>query len=94
MNVTIPGPWNLSVYFVGGVIPNETYTPRTHTATKQAIRVMDLETLNPIAPEPLIELGFGESVYWVLSYDRGVRLRCQPIDGDSGFAAVFFDRSN
>ena len=25
------------------------------TATKQAIRVMDLETLNPIAPEPLLK---------------------------------------
>jgi hypothetical protein len=94
VNVTTPRPWKLSVYFVGGVIPNETYTPKTHTATKQAIRVMDLATLDPIAPEPLIELGFGESVYWVLSYDKGVRLRCQPIDGDSGFAAVFFDLSN
>ena len=64
---------------------------KTHTATKQAIRVMDLDTLDPIAPEPLIDLGFGESAYWTLTYDKGVRLRCQPIDGDSGFAAVFFD---
>eukprot|EP01043_Picozoa_sp_COSAG02_P057427 COSAG02_NODE_6970_length_3258_cov_2.502691_5_plen_93_part_00 len=60
------------------------------TATKQAIRVMDLETLNPIAQEPLLQPG-SKGLYWTLSYDRGVRLRVMPIDGDSGFCAIFFD---
>ena len=92
INVTVPGVWTLSVYFVGGLLQNESYTPVTHTSTKQAIRIMDLHTLDPISPEPLIETGFSEGVWWKLEYDKGVRLRCQPIDGDSGFAAIFFDR--
>ena len=51
---------------------------------------MDLETLNPVAPEPLLK-SFPEGLYWTLTYDRGVRLRVMPIDGDSGFSAIFFD---
>lgn len=51
---------------------------------------MDLATLNPIAPEPLLEPG-SNGLYWTLTYDRGVRLRVMPIDGDSGFCAIFFD---
>ena len=51
---------------------------------------MDLATLNPIAPEPLLQ-AFPGGLYWTLTYDRGVRLRVMPIDGDSGFSAVFFD---
>jgi hypothetical protein len=48
------------------------------------------ETLNPIAPEPLLQ-SFPGGLYWTLTYDRSVRLRVMPIDGDSGFSAVFFD---
>ena len=51
---------------------------------------MDLAPLNPIAPEPLLQ-AFPGGLYWTLTYDRGVRLRVMPIDGDSGFSAVFFD---
>jgi hypothetical protein len=53
---------------------------------------MDLETLNPIAPEPQLK-EFPGGLYWSLTYDRGVRLRVMPIDGDSGFSAVFFDKA-
>eukprot|EP01046_Picozoa_sp_COSAG06_P091407 COSAG06_NODE_37692_length_432_cov_0.771772_1_plen_87_part_00 len=34
-----------------------------------------------------------EGLFWTLTYDRGVRLRVMPIDGDSGFCAVFFDEA-
>ena len=40
--------------------------------------------------EPLLE-AFPGGVYWTLRYDRGVRLRVMPIDGDSGFSAIFMD---
>lgn len=48
INVTTAGPWTLSVYFVGGVVGNETYASKTHTATKQAIRVLVRDLLGPI----------------------------------------------
>lgn len=87
---------------LSGVQPNSSSPASAHpcptsgmvtspcTATKQAIRVMDLATLNPIAPEPLLKPG-SNGLYWTLTYDRGVRLRVMPIDGDSGFCAIFFD---
>ena len=58
--------------------------------SKQAIRVMDLATLDPIAPDPLIT-DAGAGVYWSLTYDRGVRLRVMPIDSDAGWSGLFFD---
>ena len=72
--------------------PTEGMVSSPCTATKQAIRVMDLETLNPIAPEPELK-DFAGGLYWSLTYDRGVRLRVMPIDGDSGFSAIFFDEA-
>jgi hypothetical protein len=39
----------------------------TWSFSKQAIRVMDLATLDPIAPDPLIKLADG-GVYWTLEW--------------------------
>jgi hypothetical protein len=105
INVTQGTKYNLSVYVVSGVnssatapgtptkCPNVGMVDSPCTSTKQAIRVMDLETLNPIAPEPQLIDASGTGLYWTLTYDRGVRLRIMPIDGDSGCAAVFFDKA-
>ena len=102
VNITAGKKYKLTLYMVSGVQPNagpDTAAAACPTsgmvsspcsATKQAIRVMDLETLNPIAPEPLLQ-SFPGGLYWSLTYDRSVRLRVMPIDGDSGFSAVFFD---
>ena len=64
----------------------------TWSFSRQAIRVMDLATLDPIAMDPLIEHAEG-GVYWSLVYDKGVRLRVMPIDSDAGFSAVFLDKA-
>ena len=102
VNTTAGTRYRLSLYLVSGIQPNASTAAACPTvgmvsspcsATKEAIRVMDLETLNPIAPEPLLEDAAGGGVYWTLTYDRGVRLRVMPIDGDSGFCAVFFDEA-
>ena len=103
VNVTQGTRYRLTLYMVSGVNTSDTHpgTP-THcpstgmvdspcSATKQAVRVMDLETLNPVAPEPLLA-DAPNGLYWTLTYDRGVRLRIMPIDGDSGCSAVFFDK--
>ena len=89
VNVTDGKPYTLTLYYVGGARPAGS---PTLSSTKQAIRVMDLHTLDPVAPEPLISDPAGAGVYWSLTYDRGVRLRHMPIDGDAGYSAVFFDR--
>lgn len=87
VNVTEGTPYNLTLYMVGAVKPVKS---STWSFSRQAIRVMDLESLNPIAPDPLIAHADG-GVYWTLQYTRGVRLRVMPIDSDAGFSAVFFD---
>ena len=104
VNVTQGTKYRLTVYMVSGVNTSATYPgtraqcPSTGmvdspcSATKQAIRVMDLDTLNPVAPEPLLA-DAPNGLYWTLTYDRGVRLRIMPIDGDSGCSAVFFDKA-
>lgn len=81
-------PYNISLYMVSNVKPKGS---QTSSFTKQAIRVMDLATLNPIAPDPLITEA-NQGVYWTLTYHKGVRLRVMPIDSDAGFSAVFFDK--
>jgi hypothetical protein len=48
---------------VSAVYPNES---TTFSATKQAIRVMDLHTLNPIAPEPGLK-NMEAGLYWSLT---------------------------
>ena len=103
VNTTAGTRYRLSLYLVSGIQPNASTAAAACptvgmvsspcSATKEAIRVMDLETLNPIAPEPLLEDAAGGGLYWTLTYDRGVRLRVMPIDGDSGFCAVFFDEA-
>jgi hypothetical protein len=90
VNVTAGTPYRLSLYMVGAIRPAGA---STWSFSRQAIRVMDLATLDPIAPDPLIQDGKGAGVYWTLNYDRGVRLRVMPIDSDAGFSAVFFDKA-
>ena len=64
VNTTAGTRYRLSLYLVSGIQPNASTEAACPTvgmvsspcsATKEAIRVMDLETLNPIAPEPLLE---------------------------------------
>ena len=81
--------YKLTLYCVGAVRPKG---KSTWSFSRQAIRVMDLATLDPIAMDPLIEHAAG-GIYWSLVYDRGVRLRVMPIDSDAGFSAVFFDKA-
>ena len=87
VNVTAGISYQLALYFVANIRP---LGARTWSASKQAIKVMDLESLNVIAPDPLIR-DFNGGAYYVLTYDRSVRLRVMPIDSDAGFSAVFFD---
>jgi hypothetical protein len=58
------------------------------TLAKQAIRVMDLHTLDPIAKSPLIN-NFQNGSYFLLRYTGGVRLRIMTIDGSNTASAVF-----
>jgi hypothetical protein len=86
--VTTPGvKYRISLYMVSDVRP---VGARTSSFTKQAIRTMDLATLDPIAPGALIPAARG-GVYWTLAYDRSVRIRMMPIDSDAGCSAIFFD---
>ena len=62
-------PVFLSLYFVAK--SNE---------TKHVVRVMDLDTLNVIAPTTLIE-DFEDGVWWTMHYDRSVRLRLVDLKG-------------
>lgn len=88
INITAGIKYRLSLYMVSSVQPVGSHT---WSFTKQAIRVMDLATLDPVAQDPLIANAPG-GVYWTVTYDRGVRLRVAPIDSDAGFSAVFFDK--
>ena len=80
--------YQLALYSVANVKPEGR---RTWSASRQAIRVLDLETMDVIAPTPLIQ-DFDGGAYFVLRYNRGVRLRVMPVDSDAGFSAVFFDK--
>jgi hypothetical protein len=51
---------------------------------------MDLDSLNVISPDPKLD-DMEQGVYWVMRYDRGVRLRVMPLSNDAGFSAVFID---
>lgn len=79
----------VSLYMVGS---SGNFYGNEITSTKQAIRVMELVTFDPIAPDPVFEK-FESGVYWSLTYasTNGIRLRVMPIDNEAGFAAVFFD---
>ena len=88
VNVTASSSfYTLALYTVGDVKPP---SRATWAASRQAIRVMDLETLNVITPDPLLDVMDG-GLYWTMRYNRSVRLRVMPIDSDAGFSAVFFD---
>jgi hypothetical protein len=53
--------------------------------------LQDLDTFNVIAPTPLLD-DDGGGLYWILRYNRGVRLRVMPLHSDAGFSGVFFDK--
>jgi hypothetical protein len=89
INTTVGMKYKLTLYMVGSVQPKG---KPTWSFSKQAIRVMDKATLDPIAMDPLIEHA-SSGVYWTLTYDRSVRLRVMPIDSDAGFSAIFFDKA-
>ena len=90
VNVTAGVDFRLSLYMVGEVKPAG---KPTWSFSRQAIRVMDLATLDPVAQDPLIEGGGGGGVYWSLRYNASVRLRVMPIDSDAGYSAIFFDEA-
>ena len=89
VNTTTGVKYKLTLYMVGCVQPKG---KPTWSFSRQAIRVMDLATLDPIAMDPLIERA-SSGVYWSLTYDRAVRLRVMPMDSDAGASAVFFDKA-
>ncbi len=78
----------LTLYMVGAVRP---MGAQTWSFSSQAIRVMDLATLDPVAMDPLIQDAGGDGVYWTLRCTASVRLRVMPIDSDSGYSALFVD---
>ena len=62
------------------------------SATAQALRVMDLATLNLVSPTPYFtadELAGG--AYYVLETDRSLRLRLMSTHGQNTVSAVFVD---
>ena len=87
VNITREGRYQLALYAVANVRPDGS---QTWSASRQAIRVMDLDTMNVISPDPMLS-SFDGGVYYVLKYKNGVRLRVMPVDSDAGFSAVFFD---
>ena len=79
--------FNVTFYSVANVKP---VGSSTWSGMRQAIRVMDLATMDVIAAEPRLDVSEHGS-YWTLTIDRSVRLRVMPLDKDPGFSAVFFD---
>lgn len=69
VNVTVGVRYHLTLYMVSCVKPQ---SKSTWSFSRQAIRVMDLATLDPVAKDPLIQHAEA-GVYWTLTYDRGVR---------------------
>jgi len=61
--------YSLSIYFVAARNEN-----------RHAIRVMDGDTFNVIAPTTLVE-DYTGGVWWTLHYDRSVRLKMMDIEG-------------
>eukprot|EP00041_Stephanoeca_diplocostata_P027504 m.757266 g.757266 ORF g.757266 m.757266 type:complete len:126 (-) comp23187_c0_seq19:425-802(-) len=80
--------FKLSLYMVSNVKPE---SRSTWSASQQAIRVMDLDTFNPIAPDVPLLQNCDRGCYWTLQYNSSVRLRVMPINNDAGFSALFFD---
>jgi hypothetical protein len=57
----------------------------------QVSRIMDLESLNPIAKGRKIE-GYGAGQWLVIEYDRGVRVQLTSIDGLSTVSAAMVSK--
>lgn len=79
--------FNVTLYSVANVKPTGALS---WTGMRQAIRVMDLKTMDVIAAEPRLDIT-EQGSYWTLTCDRSVRLRVMPLDKDPAFSAVFFD---
>jgi hypothetical protein len=79
--------FNITLYAVANVKP---IGASTWSGMRQAIRVMDLQTMEVIAAEPRLDIT-EQGSYWTLTCDRSVRLRVMPMDKDPGFSAIFFD---
>lgn len=63
------------------------YMVASTASSKQVTRIMDLESLNPIAPGQLIE-NYSEGQWLVFEHDRPVRVQLMSIDGLSIVSAA------
>ena len=61
-----------------------------HSGDKHAIRAMDLQTLNVIAPDGFIS-NYGNGVWWSIRYNHSVRLRIMSMYGLQVSAVAFSD---
>ena len=74
-----PRKYRVAVYMVGAT-------------ASQAIRVMDLDTLNVVSPTPHLTAPQLETgAYYVLETDRSLRLRLMSTHNDNTISAVFVD---
>eukprot|EP01062_Namystynia_karyoxenos_P083698 TRINITY_DN9679_c0_g1_i1.p1 TRINITY_DN9679_c0_g1~~TRINITY_DN9679_c0_g1_i1.p1 ORF type:complete len:895 (+),score=198.83 TRINITY_DN9679_c0_g1_i1:67-2685(+) len=87
VNTSAPA-YCVTIYYVSGVTPQGRSTA---TATRMALRAMDLATLNPVAPGELFGRSVGGAYRSVRYGGGGLRLRFMPVDGDAGLCALFFD---
>ena len=91
---------SLSFYLASTQQPTGAVDPYQTGQPSMVVRVMDLRTLNPIAPDLRIE-DFGAGVYYNVTICCGcapgdgawcgVRARLMQIDGTNSISAVFFD---
>ena len=91
---------SLSFYMASTQQPTAAVDPYQAGQPSMVVRVMDLRTLNPIAPDLRID-DFGAGVYYNVTICCGcapgdgawcgVRARLMQIDGTNSISAVFFD---
>jgi hypothetical protein len=96
-----PGPVlrNISFYFSSTQQPGSAVDPYQNGPPAMVLRVMDLNTLNPVAPDVRLDAFEGGVYYWVTircggggaPAACGVRLRAMQIDGTNTVSAVFFN---
>ena len=81
VNTTLGKSYQLSLYFVA-----EPDSPRW----RQSLRIMDLNTLNPIALTPQVD-EYEEGAWWVFQCHGPIRIRFQATYGDGAVSAIMFD---
>ena len=101
VNLTNAGPpvlRNISLYFSSTRQPTAAVDPYQTGGPSMVLRVMDLNTLNPVAPDVRIDSFDGGVYYWVTircgasdAAACGVRVRAMQVDGTNTVSAVFFD---